>query len=423
MDYKLKSSVPLCSGPKVAEKSPKVAESYRVHSELRTNCHSSQTTSSTQVKRPNLYSVQDSRFLKLQVSALLMTDATYSSSSKPKPSSLASLPAPSQSRSSSPTRGSGTASTSSSGQSRPNVGEDSKSSKAGGGADDTAARIGALEAQIANLTRLVELKAVFKELPPTDGGSTAASAASAGAASVGDKKSAGLVAKLDEASKNVPTSAGLAAAAARRVPKGPTAAAPSRVTVPADDKGVDDDEEWSADDCAGKGAGQSVAATGKLKRLGGSILEAAHLHGSFRAWCRNVEWKSARNKHEALSTSMALDSFLADGVSPQLDGMEMLMRRLAALQLADATKQYGVTETMSFVPFGGTSLLPADDMERELAKAIRMQKVMQPTVASVFANGRGGGGGGRGAPGRGGRGGGWKRGGGVVGARPRSMSG
>ena len=61
VDYKLKSSVPLCSGPKVAEKSPKVAESYRVHSELRTNCHSSQTTSSTQVKRPNRYSGQDSR--------------------------------------------------------------------------------------------------------------------------------------------------------------------------------------------------------------------------------------------------------------------------------------------------------------------------------------------------------------------------
>jgi hypothetical protein len=314
------------------------------------------------------------------------------------------------------------ASSSSSGH-RSNVGDDPKP-KAGGGADDTAARIGALEAQIARLTRVVELNAVMKELPPPgpDGGSTAASAASAGAASVGDKKSAGLVTKLDEATRYVPASAGsAAAAAARRVPKGATAAAPPRGIMPvADDKEVAYDDD-SVDDGAGSGSAQTGAAGAKARRLGAGILESASLHGSFRTWCRNVEWKNARNKHEALGTSMALDSLLADGVSAELDGMEMLMRRLAALQLADATKQYSVTETMSFVPFGGTSLLRPDDMERELAKATRLQKMLQPTVASVFnpGNGRGGGRGagrGRGGNSGGGAGGGaWKRGGGGFG--------
>ncbi len=290
--------------------------------------------------------------------------------------------------------------------------------KAVNAGDDTAARLGALEAQIAQLTRIISVGKDIAGLPALSSDGTATvSAASAGVAGAGEAKD--LVAKLDEESKP-PLSAGSAKAAVRRGPLTAAAAAPARAASPVypDD---DDDDADGYGGIAGAGAAD-LGGVPPAKRLGSNILDAARQHGSFRAWFRNVDWNNARNKHEAANLAHAVDLLLADGVSPELDGMETLMRRLAALQLADATKQYGVTETMSVQPFGGASLLPPEVMERELAKAARLQKLMQPTAAAVFGGARGGRGGGQGRGGRGGAGGGWKKRGGGGGGNDGGAS-
>lgn len=304
--------------------------------------------------------------------------ATTSPTPKAKPSSLASLPAPASSRSASNSsssdgaaRGQGAPSVTAAQRAVADV-KDVKTTKA----SDDASRLSSLETQMAQILRILSAKKAIAD-------SDAVAASATVSEPAGDSKD--LLAKAEEASR--PTSSVGRAAKAVVEPA-------STVNEPA----LPDDGD---DDLAGSAA---AVASPSSKRLGAGILTAAQQHGSFRAWCRNVEWKVLRNKHEAATLAAALDLLLRDGVAAELDGMETLMRRLAALQLADATRQYTVIETMAYQPFGGASLLAPDVVDRELSKASRLQKLMQSQPASTNFAGRGGAGRGRAVGKRGGLG-------------------
>ena len=54
--------------------------------------------------------------------------------------------------------------------------------------------------------------------------------------------------------------------------------------------------------------------------------------------------------HEARRTAQAIDAFRGEGVSPELEGMEILLRALAGLQLADQLGNAGILEELEWSP-------------------------------------------------------------------------
>lgn len=77
------------------------------------------------------------------------------------------------------------------------------------------------------------------------------------------------------------------------------------------------------------------------------------------AWATNVVWRYYRNKREALTLAYALDRALAHHVPANTDYMEILLRRLSAVHMADQhANDWSVAEEFEVVPTTDMPLLP-----------------------------------------------------------------
>jgi hypothetical protein len=158
-------------------------------------------------------------------------------------------------------------------------------------------------------------------------------------------------------------------------------------------KDIESDTDAEDDDyspAAASGAAAAAAPKKETSRLGVSILEHARLYGSMQGWAKMTEWKTQRNKHECMAIAQAVDALLKEGVPKTATGVEILLRRLAGVHLADSTGSWQVADSVAWNP-QGNSLLPRDEVRRAFKDADQMNRLVSRTTAPRQSNGRGGG--------------------------------
>ncbi|HEY9760087.1 MAG TPA: hypothetical protein V6C97_33330, partial [Oculatellaceae cyanobacterium] len=97
----------------------------------------------------------------------------------------------------------------------------------------------------------------------------------------------------------------------------------------------------------------------KPEVLGPDIVKQIRAsYPSMFAWANALMWKSFRNKREGLTLAFVGDLALKHGISPSTDFMEVLLRRLAALQLADQTNSWTTATELEAVPMSDTPIVP-----------------------------------------------------------------
>jgi hypothetical protein len=143
-----------------------------------------------------------------------------------------------------------------------------------------------------------------------------------------------------------------------------------------DDDGHDGGEEFTSN------RDSESPAESKQKRLATEILERVEPYGSVKSWVKMYEWKNARNRRECEAIAQAVDAFRAEGATTSSLGIEILLRRLSGVQLADLTGKWEACESVAWSSFGN-SLLPRSELRRVLKDADQMSRL---TAASSSPN-------------------------------------
>jgi hypothetical protein len=142
-----------------------------------------------------------------------------------------------------------------------------------------------------------------------------------------------------------------------------------------------DGQDAGGDDFASGGAAESSVES-KQKRLAADILERVEPYGSVKAWVKMYEWKNARNRRECEAIAQAVDALRAEGVTTSSLGIEILLRRLSGVQLADLTGKWEACESVAWSSFG-SSLLPRAELRRVLKDADQMTRLTAPTASTT----------------------------------------
>jgi hypothetical protein len=157
-----------------------------------------------------------------------------------------------------------------------------------------------------------------------------------------------------------------------------------------------------------------------IEKFGPKIYARAMTMGGFTPWVNSQDFKATRNKREVEVLAQALDQLLLEGVSMEMSlGMEILARRLAAVHLADHSKNWKIAEAIQ-LPTVASSLLPQAELNaaiRTAATMTRLDASLHPRRSTTRYQRGGGGYGGYGGYGGGGGGGGGGYGGGGGGYR------
>lgn len=104
------------------------------------------------------------------------------------------------------------------------------------------------------------------------------------------------------------------------------------------------------------------------QRLGPDMLERVKLYGSCKAWVRyQLKWDS-RSLREATVLAAAADAFIQERVPKDSVGLEIILRRLCALQAVEQYGNWDIAEAMSW-DSESTSLMPQKALESFVKKA------------------------------------------------------
>jgi hypothetical protein len=143
----------------------------------------------------------------------------------------------------------------------------------------------------------------------------------------------------------------------------------------------DTDKDAPAEDAAAVAAVPapcSVARTSAARRartrIASQMLRNCATYGSVTAWVKQTEWKSGRNKHECEALAGAVDALLAEGTSAKSTGIEILMRRLSGVHLADQHSEWQLADSVAWNP-RGNSMLPRDEVTRALKEADQLKRL------------------------------------------------
>lgn len=83
------------------------------------------------------------------------------------------------------------------------------------------------------------------------------------------------------------------------------------------------------------------------RRLARDIIERCRQScGSVEKWVERYEWKDKRKYYECIAIAQALDAFIHIGVKAEEEGMEILARRLAGMQLVDETGKWEMVKAL-----------------------------------------------------------------------------
>lgn len=120
------------------------------------------------------------------------------------------------------------------------------------------------------------------------------------------------------------------------------------------------------------------------ERIASQIIQQIGPYGSFKNWVRLADWKHARNKHEAESLANAIDCFLSEGVDSNSLGLEILIRRLNGVHLADTTNNWSVCSAVQWTGPNNT-LLPRSMLTKAYRQAAQFEK-LSSKVSKNFSN-------------------------------------
>lgn len=135
----------------------------------------------------------------------------------------------------------------------------------------------------------------------------------------------------------------------------------------------------AAADAAAAGAASGPAArrgtNGRARtRVAAEMLRNCVPYGSVTAWVKQNDWKSGRNKHECEALARAVDALLAEGTPVKSTGIEILMRRLSGVHLADQHSEWQLADSVAWNPLGN-SLLPRAEVTRALKEADQLKRL------------------------------------------------
>lgn len=100
------------------------------------------------------------------------------------------------------------------------------------------------------------------------------------------------------------------------------------------------------------------------------VRSIAKHHGTFKKWVARLELKSNRNKHEMDTLCSALDKLLTG--SPE-DGVDILVRRLMALQQVESGKSWSVAKA-----------LEANDIDHPLPRTVLRAALREAALQDKF---------------------------------------
>jgi hypothetical protein len=121
----------------------------------------------------------------------------------------------------------------------------------------------------------------------------------------------------------------------------------------------------------------SVASANIDERLAPSVLQNAQLYGgSLLKWANAVDWKHLRNKNEALAWGELVDVLLAEGVAKSSLGIELALRRLTGVHMADTTGNWKLCEALKWAGGPNNTLLARDNLLAAMKQATKLDKLM-----------------------------------------------
>lgn len=144
----------------------------------------------------------------------------------------------------------------------------------------------------------------------------------------------------------------------------------------------DDDGQDGGGEVDTPAAGADASTDSKQRRLAAEILERVEPYGSVKSWVKMYEWKNSRNRRECEAIAQAVDALRAEGATTSSLGLEILLRRLSGVQLADLTGKWEACESVAWSSMGN-SLLPRAELRRVLKDADQMTRL---TATSASAN-------------------------------------
>jgi len=124
---------------------------------------------------------------------------------------------------------------------------------------------------------------------------------------------------------------------------------------------------------------------GSQERIAPHVLrETLRTHRTFTAWCRNVDWRSSRNRHEVSSLCAVLDALLAEEAIPLIEksvGIEVLVRRLVGVHHVDQGSDWAVAKALEWDTPG--TMVPRSVLKSALREAALAAKFDKPYRAST----------------------------------------
>ena len=146
----------------------------------------------------------------------------------------------------------------------------------------------------------------------------------------------------------------------------------------------DDKTEAAAAHVPGDAAGSAANVLGQPARRAGNrhartriaseMLRNCVPYGSVTSWVKQTDWKSGRNKHECEVLARAVDALLSEGTPVKSTGIEILMRRLSGVHLADQHSEWQLADSVAWNPLGN-SLLPRAEVTRALKEADQLKRL------------------------------------------------
>ena len=98
--------------------------------------------------------------------------------------------------------------------------------------------------------------------------------------------------------------------------------------------------------------------------------------GSFSAWFRVQEWNHVRNKNECQHRAQAADALLDENVDIKSVGLEIILRRLAGVQLADSMNNWNAASAIQYEGSAST-LLSRSELGKAIKEAAQRQRLEQ----------------------------------------------
>ena len=124
--------------------------------------------------------------------------------------------------------------------------------------------------------------------------------------------------------------------------------------------------------------GGGVAIPSSARRLAEEAYMSAS--GSFSRWMSSVRFRTERNKNECVCLASVLDTAVKAGVSLQQDFMEMLVRRMLGVHIADQTGNWKACSALSLAGYGNT-LVPTDVLKSIASEIHQLDKLQSDSRA------------------------------------------